>query len=169
MADDAGFDAFYLTTRNRLLGQLTLLTNDRELAQDVLQEAYIRAWQRWGRVSRLEDPAAWVRTVAWRESISRWRRGRVACRARHRVAEHDVAADPMTEQAMDVRSALAALPEGQRLVLVLHEMCDLTVDQVAAQTGLAPGTVKTRLMRGRAALAQLLAAGGQEVGDVRPA
>src|SRR6516165_6374991 len=169
MADDAGFDAFYLTTRNRLLGQLTLLTNDREVAQDVLQEAYIRAWQRWGRVSRLEDPAAWVRTVAWRESISRWRRGRVAWRARHRVAEHDVAADPMTEQAMDVRSALAALPEGQRLVLVLHEMCDLTVDQVAAQTGLAPGTVKTRLMRGRAALAQLLAAGGQEVGDVRPA
>jgi RNA polymerase sigma-70 factor (ECF subfamily) len=169
MADDAGFDAFYLTTRNRLLGQLTLLTNDRELAQDVLQEAYVKAWQRWGRVSRLEDPAAWVRTVAWRESISRWRRSRVAWRARHRTAEQDVAADPMIEQAMDVRSALAALPEGQRLVLVLHEMCDLTVDQVAAQTGLAPGTVKTRLMRGRAALAELLAPGEQEVRDARPA
>src|SRR5580765_1587148 len=157
MADDSAFDAFYVASRTRLLGQLTLLTNDRDLAQDVLQEAYIRAWQRWGRVSRLDDPAGWVRVVAWHESVSRWRRARVAWRARHQVAQDEAVAELPVEQALDVRAALAALPEGQRLVLVLHEMCDLSVEQVAAQTGLAVGTVKTRLMRGRAALARRLA------------
>ena len=50
MDDQAGFDAFYISSRARLLRQLTAMTADPELAKDALQEAYERAWQRWRRV-----------------------------------------------------------------------------------------------------------------------
>ena len=162
------FDAFYVASRRRLLGQLAVMTGDADQAQDVLQEAYVRAWQRWDRVRGLDNPEAWVRMVAWRLAVSRWRRARLAVRAQPRLASVEAAVAEPTDEALDVRAALAQLPAGQRLVLVLHELCDLTVEQVAAQTGLPVGTVKTRLMRGRAAMGVLLGPDVQEVGDGQP-
>src|SRR5438045_465363 len=52
MADPEAFEEFYLGTRLRLLRQLTLMTGDRQQAEDVLQEAYVRAWLRWPKVAR---------------------------------------------------------------------------------------------------------------------
>jgi len=166
---DVGFDGFYVTSRQHVLRQLTAITADREQAMDVVQEAYLRAFQRWDRVGRLDDPEAWVRQVAWRLAMSRWRHLRVARAALPRLARPAVAPTPELEDAMDVRAALARLPVGQRLVLVLHEMCDLSVEQVATETGLSTGTVKSRLARGRAALATLLDASTAEVPDARRA
>ena len=74
------FDEFYVGTRATLLGQLTAMTADPELAKEVLQDAYAQAWQRWSRVSRLDDPAGWVRAVAWRRAVSAFRRRMVADR-----------------------------------------------------------------------------------------
>ena len=85
MADEASFDEFYLATRGAVLGQLTAMTLDRELAADTVQEAYTRAWQRWSRVSCLDDPTGWVRTVAWRLAVSQFRRRAVANRVLRRV------------------------------------------------------------------------------------
>jgi RNA polymerase sigma-70 factor (ECF subfamily) len=69
------FDDFYESTRRELLGQLYLLCGDRHEAEDCLQEAYMRAWARWAEVSRYDQPASWVRTVAWRLAIGDWRLG----------------------------------------------------------------------------------------------
>ena len=80
MPDQASFDEFYVATRRVVLGQLTVMTLDRELAADAVQEAYTRAWQRWARVSQLDNPSAWVRTVAWRVAVSHFRRRAVATR-----------------------------------------------------------------------------------------
>jgi RNA polymerase sigma-70 factor (ECF subfamily) len=165
---DRDFDGFYAASRGRLLRQLTAVTADREAAVDVLQDAYVRAWQRWDRVSRLDDPESWVRKVAWRLALSRWRHLMVTLRAQPRLARLPEHPEASLDEALDVRAALARLPAGQRLVLVLHELCDLSVAQVAEETGLSVGTVKTRLMRGRAALADLLTSAGEEVPDVRP-
>ncbi len=166
---ELSFDGFYVSTRRRLLGHLALMTGDVDQAQDVVQEAFVRAWQRWERVRTLDDPEGWVRTVAWRLAVSRWRRARLALRLQPRVATPATAPSPPTDEVLDVRAALARLPEGQRLVLVLHELCDLSVEQVAQQTGLPVGTVKTRLMRGRAALAAQLGTHVEEADNVQPA
>ena len=72
------FDEFYLGTRATLLGQLTAMSADPEGVKEVLQDAYEQACQRSSRVSLLDDPAAWVRTVAWRGSVSAFRRRMVA-------------------------------------------------------------------------------------------
>jgi RNA polymerase sigma-70 factor (ECF subfamily) len=156
MRDAPSFDEFYAVSFGRLLGQLTAMTSDPELARDVVQEGYARAWARWGRVSRLDNPEAWVRVVAWRAAVSRWRRRRVAQASQHLVARPESTEDPDVATAVAVRAALARIPAPQRQALVLYELCGLSVEQVARETGVAVGTVKSRLSRGRAALGELL-------------
>jgi RNA polymerase sigma-70 factor (ECF subfamily) len=151
------FDGFYVATRDRLLHVLYAMTGDLAEAQDVLQEAYARAWQRWPQVSRYDEPTAWVRTVAWRLAVSRRRKAHNRVSAALRLhAEPRSTYEPSPDTAAIVE-ALRQLPVAQRRALALHYLCDLSVDAVAAETGVSTGTVKSRLSRGRAALAELLA------------
>jgi RNA polymerase sigma-70 factor (ECF subfamily) len=166
MADEVYFDEFYLSTREVVLRQLTAMTLDRELAADVVQEAYARAWQRWPRVSRLGEPLAWVRTVAWRLAVSQFRRRAVASRMMSRLEQGMVDDEASADMAIDVVAALRALSPEHRRVLVLHEMVGMPVREVAAETGVAEGTVKSRLSRARERLGVAL---GPEYLDGRAA
>ena len=150
------FDEFYMGTRGQLLRQLTAMTADPELAKDVLQEAYARAWQRWSRVASMEEPTAWVRTVAWRLAVSQHRRVLVADRALRLLRVRPEQMSGSAESTLDVESALRQLSPTHRRVLVLHDMCGFTLDQIAVETGVPVGTVKSRLSRGRAALVERL-------------
>jgi RNA polymerase sigma-70 factor (ECF subfamily) len=160
VVDQRTFDEFYLGTRTTLLRQLSLMTGDPDRAADVLQEAYSRAWQRWGRVSTLADPVSWVRTVAWRVAISQHRRSLVATVRLRRFLVPAAAVDRSAprEEILDLRAALRLLSPEHRRALVLYEMCGLSVAQVAAETGVAEGTVKSRLARARDSLAAVLGA-----------
>jgi DNA-directed RNA polymerase specialized sigma24 family protein len=62
--DVDGFDEFYRASRQRLLGYMYVVTGDVAEAQDAVQDAYVRAWQRWSTVSQYQDPESWVRLVA---------------------------------------------------------------------------------------------------------
>src|SRR3954468_4779302 len=90
MKDSAGFDAFYAATQRRVQHQMYAMTGNLADAQELTQEAYARAWQRWSSVSGFDDPEAWVRTVAWRLAASRWRKTKngVAAMLRHGPPEH---------------------------------------------------------------------------------
>lgn len=157
MSDQTSFDDFFLGTRSELTRQLTAMTTDPELARDVLQEAYARAWQRWSRVSTLDNPLAWVRTVAWRLAVSHFRRVAVAERALRALrVRSDQLPAAAVDEALDVQNALRQLSPEQRRALVLHDMCGMTMEQVADETGVTIGTVKSRLSRGRAALTRVL-------------
>ncbi|MGW4034446.1 SigE family RNA polymerase sigma factor [Streptomyces sp. NPDC004838] len=151
------FDALYATAFPRLVGQLYAMTGDYGEAQDVVQEAFVRAWHR--RTSFVADkaPEAWIRTVAMRLAVSRWRRARRWVELmRHHAPLADRVPGPGPEHTVLVQ-ALRKLPEAQRHAVVLHHLCDLSVEQIAAETGAPAGTIKARLSRGRAALARLLA------------
>ena len=155
MSDSADFDAFYARCAPGLVRQLAAHTGDLGDAQDCVQEAFSRAWQRWSKVASYDVPEAWVRQVAWRLAVSRWRRARSAADAARR---HGPAADvPGTEpDRVALVEALRTLPEAQRRAIVLHHVGGLSVQEVADETGAPVGTVKARLSRGRAALAALL-------------
>jgi RNA polymerase sigma-70 factor, ECF subfamily len=164
------FDDFYVATRSRLLHALYAMTGDLAEAQDVVQEAYARAWQRWSSITTYDDPVAWVRTVAWRLAVSRRRKAinRIGAALRLHALPAPVT-EPSTDTAVVV-AALRTLPEAQRRALALHYLCDLSVDAVAAETGVSTGTVKSRLSRGRTALAAiLLETGDPRSGDQRDA
>lgn len=149
------FDAFYASTARGLCAQVYALTGDWAEAQDCVQEAYARAWQRWSSVRILDQPAAWVRLVAFRLARSRWRRAQQGLALSRRSARPDETCGP-TPDAVALTTALRQLPEDQRRALVLHHLADLSVAQVARETCVPEGTVKARLSRGRAALAALL-------------
>lgn len=155
-AEAAAFDAFYLGTNRRVLHQMYAMTANLADAQELVQEAYARAWQRWSSVSTYDEPEAWVRTVAWRLAASRWRRTKngVAAMLRHGPPENTPG--PGIDNVALVE-ALKAIPEAQRRAIVLHYLGGLSVAEVAHETGSPEGTVKARLSRGRAALAELLA------------
>ncbi|MFD9795343.1 SigE family RNA polymerase sigma factor [Streptomyces sp. NPDC059070] len=152
MTDDE-FEEFYAHSVKDLVGQVYLMTGDLHEAQDVVQEAFVRAWGRRARLRRDAGPEAWIRTVAWRLAVSRWRRRRRAGEAwRLHDGGRPGAAHGPDASSVALVDALRLLSERQRRVAVLHYVCDLTVEQVAAETGLATGTVKTHLSRARAAL-----------------
>jgi RNA polymerase sigma-70 factor, ECF subfamily len=146
------FTDFYAASFRRLVGQLYAMTGNREEAQDAVQEAFIRAWAHRRRLERHGATEAWVRATAWRIAVSRWHRarlGRVLMRA-HPQAE---VTDGPTPDRMALIDALRKVAPEQRRALVLYYMCDQSVAQIAAETGVPAGTVKARLARGRAALA----------------
>lgn len=157
MADgaEADFAEFYAATWPRTLAVAYALTGERGSAEEIAQEAYVKAWSHWGKVSRYDQPAAWVRQVATRLSVSRWRRNRVAAAwlSRNRAG----VSPPPDESSAALVQALLGIPEAQRRAVVLHHLADLPVAEVARIEHCPVGTIKARLSRGRTALAVLLA------------
>lgn len=151
----ASFDELYAAHFRALTVQLYAYFGDRQEAQDVVQEAFCRALARWPKLSRYDDPVAWVRRVAWNLATSRWRRARTALRVlRRQRVEHTDGPDP---DRVALVAALATLPPAQRRAVVLHYLADLPVAEIADREGVATGTVKSWLHRARAALAAELA------------
>ena len=162
-ADD--FDAFYAGTGRRVLLHVYAVCGDLGDAQDITQEAFARAWQRWPTVSTYDHPEHWVRKVAWRLAANRWRGVRRWLAAQSRLGPPDaVTAGPSPER-VALLAALQQLPEAQRQTVIMHYLLDMGVPEIAASTGTPAGTVKARLSRARTALAPLLSDDILEVPD----
>lgn len=151
-------DDVYATSYRRLVAQLHAVTGNRQEAEDVVQEAFMRALPRWDAICTYDSPEAWLRTVALNLARSRWRRAvrGAAALVKHGVPQAEPELSPDHVALMD---AMRALPQAQREALVLHHFCGLSVDEVAQSVGAPSGTIKARLSRGRAALAGVLADG----------
>lgn len=155
------FGVVYAASRARLVGQLTAVTGSFAEAEELVQDAFAKAFVRWSRVGRLDNPELWVRQVAFRAAINRWRHLRIVQRHRPRTA---LAPEPSGDT-VDLIRALRQLRPTQRAVLVLHYVADLSIEEIAGQLGRPTGTVKAQLSRGRRSLAALLRE--EEVNDVR--
>lgn len=148
------FDEFYAAGFTPLSLQLYAYLGDLGEAQDLVQEAFCRAYTRWNKINKYDDPVAWVRRVAWNLASSTFRRKRTALNfLRRQREEHCDGPDP---DRVALTRALAVIPAQQRRAVVLHYMAQLPVAEIAAQEGVAEGTVKSWLSRGRAALAAQL-------------
>jgi RNA polymerase sigma-70 factor (ECF subfamily) len=159
--DEALVAEAFDTSYRRLVAQLYAVTGDRAEAEDAVQEAFARAvasGRKWRHVVNRE---AWLRTVAVNHVRTRARRRRLFQRARSRIST-PAESPGVTEDHVAVVEAMRHLGEAQRLVLAMHYFADLSVADVAAELGLPPGTVKTRLMRGREALQRHLTTGTTE-------
>lgn len=149
------FEEFYARTVARLTGQLYVMLGDLHEAQDVVQEAFVKGWSRRRQLDSDGRPEAWIRTVAWRLAVSRWRFRRRAADAWKRSGAPPHVEGPGPDQVALVE-ALRELPAQQRRTMTLHYLCDLTVEQIVGETGQSASTIKTHLARGRTALAHRL-------------
>lgn len=167
---ELGFDEFYAASFRRLVGQVYAMTGSLAEAEDAVQEACARAWQRWNKVREYNSPEAWVRTVAYRITVSSGRKARSRLLA-HRRDDTDRGEVPgLNPDHLALMSALRQISAEQRRAIVLHYLVGLSVDEICDETSAPPGTVKARLARGRKALAPYVsefaeapsAAGGRE-------
>ncbi len=152
------FDGFYQAHYGETVAMAYGYTADLAESQDIAQEAFSRAWQRWKVISHYEQPVSWVRRVATHLAHSRWRKLRVASLYLARQRHEDL--PDLSPDHVDMVTALRTLPPAQRKAVVLHYLVDLPVAQIAEELGVADGTVKSWLHRGRNALAAEL---GDEV------
>jgi RNA polymerase sigma-70 factor (ECF subfamily) len=151
MPPGTDFDEFYATSCRRVVGQVYAMIGDLGEAEDAVHEAFIRAWQRWSKLRGYADPEAWVRTVAYRAAVSSWRKAvnRFAAHRRHGISD----VPELGPEHVVLVQAMRKLSADQRRALVLHHVVGLPVEDVAREMGVAVGTVKSRLSRGRQALA----------------
>jgi RNA polymerase sigma-70 factor, ECF subfamily len=140
----------------RLVGAVALVTGDAASAEDAVQEAIVRAWERSERGEEIVALDRWVAAVAMNLSRSRLRRLRVERLARPRLVDVTMTEGP-TGDRLDVVLALAALPRRQREVAVLRYYLDLSTADIADQMRTSEGTVKSQLSKARAHLAGSLA------------
>jgi len=150
------FDDTFRRCYGPMVRSLAVAAGDREVAADCVQDAFTRAYVRWSRVSRLEDPVGWIRHVAvnrMRDHFRRAARGRRALTRLEGRAEV-VAAAP--SEPSELAALLAALPEQQRIAAALFYVEDLSVAEVAHAMQLSDGAVKYHLHAARQSLRDTL-------------
>jgi RNA polymerase sigma-70 factor (sigma-E family) len=143
----------YVAARLGALRRLAfLLCQDWHRADDLVQAAITRLYVHWARASALDHTDAYARTILVREFLGEQRSGWARRVSLHAEApdQPSLRADP--DAALDVRTALAAIPPRQRATLVLRFYCDLSVEQTAELLNCSAGTVKSQTAKGLAAL-----------------
>ncbi len=158
--DGDAFGEIFRRHRDRMWAVAVRTTNDREMAADCVQEAFISAFRRAGSYRAEAAVTTWLHRIVVNACLDRLRRERSGVRRAGDLAEVDLPdrhdRHSSAETGLEVRAALARLPEQQRLALLLVDMHGLSVAEAAEVLEVAEGTVKSRCFRGRAALADLL-------------
>ncbi|WP_316528483.1 SigE family RNA polymerase sigma factor [Kitasatospora brasiliensis] len=152
---EADFEAFAATRWRRLVRTAYLLTGDHHEAEDVVQATFAKVFRNWSRISRLDEPDAYVHRALVNNNLSRHRRRRVRQLLVPVLPDRAHGADGgqrEVEERSALLQALAELPQRQRAVVVLRYWEDMSERQVADVLGCSPGNVKSQASRGLAKL-----------------
>lgn len=154
--DPDAFGEIFRRHKDRMWAVAMRTCGDRELASDCLQDAFIAAFRRADSFRGEAAVTTWLHRIVVNACLDRLRRKKPTSQLpEYELADrHDAHAS--TEVAIDVHNALAQLPEGQRMALVLVDMQGLSVAEAAEILEVAEGTIKSRCARGRSAMAHLL-------------
>ena len=158
---EEAYDAFFKASWGRLQGQAFVLTGSMDQAQDLTQEAMLRAWAHWDRISTFESAEGWTRRVLHNLCIGSWRQAQVRKISGQRPQSSTGPGEPsttgaMAEDHMVLAGALRQLPGDQARALLLHDGLGLTVADTAREIGVPEGTVKSWLSRARKIVAAQL-------------
>jgi RNA polymerase sigma-70 factor (sigma-E family) len=151
------FEYFYQQEFPRVVALAHVLSGSRMGAEDIAQEAFLRAYRDWDRVGSYEHQAAWVRRVAANLATSGLRRRLVEARALTRLAgRREPTVDSLPAENAEFWAAVRALPRRQAQAVALYYFQDLSVRQTATALGCTEGTVKAHLAKARRTLARHL-------------
>ena len=164
--DMRAFERLYRLHSGRVLGLCLRMTRQRELAEDCVQQTFVRAWKNLAAFEGRSAFGTWLHRIAVNEVLT-YRRNR-GTRSEgsslpvdedgeypfENVADVSVATD--SGEVMDMEKALAGLPEGARHVVVLQAVYGHSHEEVAEMLGIAVGTCKAQLHRGRKLLRERL-------------
>lgn len=147
------FEELVASAHAGLFGALCLITRDRHEAEDVMQEAFLKVWERWERVGAMEDPAGYLYRTAFNAYRRRVRRARLAVRRTMRFGTPSDGFDEIEARDAVVR-ALATLTPRQREAVVLTELLGFTSEGAGELMGIKAPTVRVLASQGRDRLRQ---------------
>ena len=144
----ASFDAFFEAEHERLFKALYFVTGNRQDAEEIMQDAFLTMWERWGDVTSIADPTGYLFRVALNGSRMRWRRAETAKRKLSLVGrDHDPFTD--AEVRVDVQAMLRGLSPRQRAALLLTELMGYPSEEAARIMGIRASTVRALATQGR--------------------
>ena len=149
--EPVSFEGVFLEEHDRLYRALFFITGSPEDAEELMQDAFLKLWERWDTIGSIEDPVAWLFRVSLNGFRMRARRARVAAR---RLVPSPSPRDPFDEvnAREDVLRMLRSLPERQRAALALTEIFDYSSEDAGEILGIKPTTVRALASQARAAL-----------------
>ncbi|GAA0587262.1 SigE family RNA polymerase sigma factor [Kribbella sandramycini] len=153
--DDERLRELYEGCYGRLIGQLFAVCGDLAEAEDVVQEAFVQGLTKRRQLGQVDNPEAWLRTIALNVARNRFRRT-VRLRQLLRLQPRPVTLPGLSPDRIALVDALRRLPLDQREAIALRHIADLSVREIAETLGIPEGTVKARLSRGRQRLAPLV-------------
>lgn len=154
-------ELLYQSDYAAVVGLVYGLTGSRWVAEDLAQEAFLRAHRAWSDVGNMDSPGGWVRRVALNLARSRWRRLQAETTARLRIGSPDQKMDPVPDEDVDgFWREVRRLPSRQAQAVALHYVESLSIAEIADVLGVAEGTVKALLHQGRERLRRQLIAKG---------
>lgn len=155
--DTPDFSAYFAAQQESLVRAMYLLTGDPSEADELSQEAFVRVYERWSEISKMDSPVGYLYRVAFNLNRRRMRRLRRFV-GRMTPVEATGGLDPEARaiSRRDVAEALLSLNREQREVIILREWLDLTTDDVAAVLKISPSAARVRLHRARQALRDCL-------------
>lgn len=158
------FEGFYRSEYHHIVAVARAFSPDRSVAEDLAQESFAAAHRHWDRISRYEDPRAWVRRVLINRATSMRRRLGAERRAIAK-AGHDPSrgvAPDLSPPTTEVWDEVRRLPRRQQQAVALHYVGQLTTDEIADAMGCSAGAVKSHLHRARTTLKDRLSDWNQE-------
>lgn len=150
-ASGATFEEFFALERDRLFGMLTLVTGDRSEAEEIMQEAFVIVWERWGRVRIMDNPGGYLHRIAVNTFRKRYRRARIFGRLVPTLSSTRMTAPP-ADSGLILDEALRVLTPRQRAALILTELLGYSGDEAAKALGVKPSTISALKHQGRVAL-----------------
>ncbi len=145
------FEKLFLDQHDRLYRALYFISGSADDAEELMQDAFLKLWERWNTIGSIDDPIAWLFRVSLNGFRMRVRRARVAA---WRLVPIPGPRDPYEDIDLreDVRAMLLRLPPRQRAAVVLTEIFEYSSEQAAQILGIRPTTVRVLASQGRAAL-----------------
>jgi RNA polymerase sigma-70 factor (ECF subfamily) len=145
------FDEFFLDQHQRLYRALYFVTGSRQDAEELMQDAFLKLWERWDRIDEIQDAEGYLFRVALNGHRMRTRRAKVA--AKHLIAVRDTS-NPFDDVDLkeDLRRMLRTLTPRQRSALMLTDIYGYTSEQAGHMMGIRPSTVRVLASQGRSAL-----------------
>jgi RNA polymerase sigma factor (sigma-70 family) len=149
------FEAFYQAEAQTLFRRLWLVTGNRAEAEEIMQDAFLKVWERWDRVGAMDDPIGYLYRTAMNLFRKRYRRTMLAVR-------RTVGLTPSTDDFTDaddrhvVRHVLATLPPRQRAALVMTEMLGFSSKEAGDALGVTDATIRSLTRHGRDAFRSVM-------------
>ncbi len=154
-SETGSFESFFEVHHAPLFGTLSLVTRNASEAEELMQEAFLKVWERWERIRVHPDPPGYLYRTAFNLFHSRWRRAMRAARQAFEISRSEDALARVEERDSLVRALRRVAPR-QRAAIVLTDLLDLNSQEAGDVLGVKPSTVRVLASQGRAALRDLL-------------